>query len=470
MTLYDIFPTQTIIDITPIKRTHDGNVESYGDFAQNSRRQINNLAVNGTDVPAILTAHVAGVVGSSVNIQSTLTNNDTNNQFEQLIKEHGKMFNFDITGRFDRNEGLRLIEWFKAMQGGVLIRYHYNSAWKIPMRTELIGVDRIDTAKYDKDTKNGLVKNRYGRVTHVWLYDDDDRTKSTRYSMKNIIYYSQVWMNLSQYTSVSRLVTILSTIGNTSDYFDAELKAAIERAKAGVYWSTELYSPIMDAFNKRMSKNTDESRTISEAKEIMSELAGRGVKPVGATPIPLDDKIHKINQNTSSVMDTFAQQSQKSIAASVGGSAVSTYKDIGIGNYASIKAAISFDEEGYKISFSQLVSTFINNYLERLFMVGVQIGRIDVNRESYFANREEYHSWDVLRVSKRSVDEKSAAMARAKDLETGATTLVREYGEKGLDYITEMTKQAKADADAEEIRQKIFKDRGLSDPQRTTNG
>jgi capsid protein len=217
----------------------------------------------------------------------------------------------------------------------------------------------------------------------------------------------------------------------------------------------------MDAFNSLMaSKGSD--AVISEAKEIMNELSKRGVSPSGATPIPQDDKIFQTDKSTGSEVDTFAQQQQKSIAASVGGSAVSTYKDIAIGNYASIKAAIAFDEEGYKIEFDNLVDVVINDYLARLFTVGVQMGRIKVDRLDYFENPFKHHKWDVLRVSKRSVDEKVASQARKNDIASGATTLRREYGEKGLDYIEEMKKQIAADVEVEKLRKKAFEDAGLN--------
>ncbi len=462
-TLYDLFHTSRVVDAHNLPLAPNNNLENLGDYAKISRRQIDNLAVNDTDIPAILNAHVAGVVGSTINIQSTLQDAELGEQFEHLVKEHGKIFNFDISGRFHRNEGFRLMEQYKVQHGGILVRYHYNSIWKIPMRVELINVDRIDTAKSDKNTKNGLQKNRYGRVTSIWLYDSERRTSSSKYSMKNIIYYALPWINLSQYTAVSRLVTVLSDIAKQNNYMDEELKAAIERAKAGVYWSTELYSPVMDAFSKMISTNAS-TEAVLEAKQIMADLATRGISAHGATPIPVDDKIHDISRDGANSVAQFTQQTQKSISAAVGGSAVSVYKDVGIGNYASIKAAISFDEEGYKIDFDRLTSIVIDNYLERLFMIGVQIGRLNVDREKYFSNREDYHFWDVLRVSKRSVDEKVAAAARSMDLLSGATTKQREFGEKGLDYRTEMVKQIKADIDIAVLEKEMYNEAGIEMP------
>lgn len=466
MSYDNIFFTRRPIATHDIKKTHNGVIESYGDFATDSRRQINNLAVNGTDIPALIHSHVAGVVGQSVNIQGANEDKTINNQFEKLLKKHGKMRNFSKTGRYSRNESFRLAEAFKVQHGGVLIRYHYGyvPGADIPFTVDLIGVDRIDLSKNNRTVKNGLEKNRHGRITHIWLHNED-KTSSSRYSMKNIHFYSKIWIDLSQYTAVSQLVTILSTIEKTGRYFDAELENVIEKARAGVYWGTELYDLIVDLFNKNISSmNLSQKDQLEEVKKIMSSISLTGAKPIGLTPIPKDDKIWEQSSNADSVIDTFAGQSQKSISSAMGGSSVSVFKDVSIGNYASIKAAISFDEEAYKIDFSSLCDNYIDDYLERLFMVGVQTGAINISREEYFNDRDEYHKWDILRVSKRSVDEKVSASARKMDAEADMTTKVREYAEKGQDYREEARKQALADVDVALMRKELFEQNGVQDP------
>ena len=270
------------------------------------------------------------------------------------------------------------------------------------------------------------------------------------------------WISISQYTAVSRLVTILPTLDAVLQYSSAEVKAALERAKAGVYWGTELYGTILQALNDEFQKaNATPIEKIEEAKTLLERLAARGVSAVGATPIPQDDKIYQIDTKTDSVYDTITNQSQKAIAASVGGSAVSVYKDIGLGNYASIKSAMSFDEESYKEEFDRLRNKIIDDYLERLLMVGVQIGRVSLDRKEFFDNMETFYLWDVLRQSKRTIDESKDATAIAKNLESGTTTLSRVYAEKGLDFATEKLKQVQADIDLELETKAMYEAAGL---------
>lgn len=448
---------------TSLKRLHDGSIEEYPNIAQASRRQLNYHGVNGTDVPSMLHAIVSGVIGSGVNIQSRSQKSEINIAFESLLKLHAKDKNFDITGRFHRNEAFRKIVHFENLNGGVIVRHHYNNAWAIPYRLELVGIDMIDTSKnIGKYLENGLQKDRYGRITHIYLFTDAEKRVSKAFSMKNMTYHMATWMSLSQYTAVSRLVTILPTLDGVLQYSNAEVKAALERAKAGVYWGTELYGTILQALNEEFKNaNASTQEKIVEAKTLLEGLSKRGVSATGATPIPVDDKIHQVESKTDSVYDVITQQSQKSMSSSIGGSSVSVYKDVVLGNYSSIKAAISFDEEHYKMEFDRLLNKIINEYLERLFMVGVQIGAIPVSRAKYFKNRELFHVWDVLRQSKRVIDESKNATATAKELESGTTTLSRVYAEKGLDYITEAEKQIDLDIQVELMRKKKFEKAGL---------
>lgn len=442
---------------------HDGSLENYANIAKTSRKQLNYHGANGTDVPSMLSAVVSGVIGSGINIQSRSQDPKVNTAFEALLKSHGKDENFEITGRFHRNEAFRQMVHFGTMNGGIIIRHHYSNSWKIPYRLELVGIDMIDTSKSDgKRLKNGLQMDKYGRITHIHLFTSSDKTKSKAFSMKNMTYHMATWMSLSQYTAVSRLVTILPTLDGVLQYSNAEVKAALERAKAGVYWGTELYATILQALNEEFKNaNASPSEKVAEAKALLEGLAKRGVSATGATPIPVDDKIYQVESKTDSVYDTITNQSQKAMSSAVGGSSVSVYKDVALGNYSSIKAAISFDEEYYKIEFDRLENKVINTYLERLFMVGVQMGAIPVSRAEYFADRDKFHSWDVLRQSKRVIDEVKSANATAKDLESGTTTLNRVYGEKGLDYMTEMEKQIDLEIQVELMRKEKFKNAGL---------
>jgi capsid protein len=447
------------------KTLTDGKLESYGDIARRSRKEINYHLFNGTDIPAIRNTMIAGIVGEKINIQSRNESQKINNDFEALLKEHSKIKNFEITGRFHRDEGLRQIVGMEVVNGGVIIRHHYNTAWKIPYKIELVGVDMIDTTQniYLKNIRNGLKTDKYGTVIGIYLYDDYEKTKSSLYSTENMTIYTPVWMSLSQYTAVSRIVSILSTLDASIIYRTEEIKAAIERAKSGVYWHTELFAELQEALSEYLKSQTSEAR-IAEAKELINDLSRRGIGSAGATATPKDDKITQVDTKTDSIYQALTDENQKGMSSAVGGSQVSIYRDIAKGNYSSIKAAISFDEEHYKIEFDRLSNTVMEDYLTRLFQVGIQTNRISLARSKYFSNPEKYHNWDILRTSKRVIDEEKGAKATAKQLESGATDLYKVYGEKGLDLITEKSKQIDVDIQIEQMKKQKYEKAGLPYP------
>ncbi len=448
------------------KVLQDGSVESYGDFSKRSRVEINYHNTNGTDINAIRLAAVSGTVGSTINIQSRTGNPSIDNSFEDLIQEHSQVGNFEVTGRWHSSEFWRQTIGFELIQGGVLIRNHYNSKWSIPYRQELVGVDMVDISKsiVTENVQNGLKKDNYGRVTDIYLFDDYDKRKSSLHSAKNMTYFSSTWISLSQYTAVSRLAAILPTLDAVLQYSNSEVKAALERAKNGVYWHTELYGTILEALNEEFKNADSADERITEARLLLEGLSRKGVGVSGATATPVEDKITQIDNKTDTVYETITNQSQKLMAAASGGSQVGVYKDIEKGSYSSIKAAISFDEEHYKIEFDKLKNIVINDYLERLFQIGVQTNRVKLARSKYFSNPRKYMKWDVLRTSRRVLDEQKDATATSKNLETGVTNLNIEYSRRGMDYFEEEMKKTDIEIQVEAARRQKYKAANLPYP------
>lgn len=470
--LIDYIINSSIIQGNPTtstnKNTFDGSLERHGNYAERSRKEISWHAINGTDIPSLINASVSGVVGSGINIQCRTESPDVNVAFEALLKEHSKVENFEVTARWFRNEASRQKQRFHLQSGGLLIRHRYSIRWKIPYKQELIGVDMIDTLKdnFNTNTLNGLKKDQDGKVIGIWLFKDYNKYshESRLISTKDMVFYNQTWMSLSQYTAASKLAVILPMLEKALAYSQAELDAAIERAKAGTYWHTELYDMVADALRAELKKATTDQGTADAVKilqDSIKAISNRGIQPQGATAIPKEDTITEISNKSDSQYSTFSDQTQKSMAAATGSSQVSAYKDIEKGNYSSIKAAISFDEEGYKMDFDYMINIDLEPYCERLFQVGVQIGAIPVSTKEYFDNPAKYHKFDILRQSKRVIDEQKQANANAKNLISGTTTLSEIYAEKGQDQETQELKQERIDIQIELKKRKMRKAAGL---------
>ncbi len=440
----------------------DGRLEDYGDYAKKSRKEINYHLFNGTTISALSEAHADMTIGKKVNIQIRTDDTEINKQAEELLAEHSLAENFSVDKFYSRDRAFWNIENFKFLNGGVIIRFHYNTTWKIPIKTELVGIDMIDTSKTYKNygIKNGLKKNRYGEITAIYLFDDEGKTTSSLYSTDDMVIYMTRWMSLSQRTAVSRLATILQDYDKLEIYNREEVKAAIERAKTGVYWHTELFAELQEALSLQLKSFGADERVL-EAKDLINTLSRRGIGSAGATATPKDDSITQVDTKTQSVYEAFANQGDKRLSSSVGMSQTAAFKDPTKGNYSSLKLMVSYDDNHFQRVFGEFADTPVQQYLERLFRVGVQIGKIKISKVKYFNNPIKFHKWDVLRTVKINIDESKEATAIDKRLKNGTTTKLKVYAKDGLDFFEEMEKQADVDIQVELMRKKKFEEAGL---------
>jgi capsid protein len=420
--------------IYPLSR----EIENYGDLAEASRRQINNYHINDTIISSIVTSFVSGVVGKGVNFQSRFEDDSTNKELEQLQKIHGRVGNFDVTGRYGLQEFIRQIESSSLLQGGCIIRHRYSSSWSVPYKLELISVDRIATSR----GKNGFEYDRYGKITHIWLYTDARLSKAIRFSMKNMTYFSSPWTGVDQYTPISPLVRILPLLKQVADLRESELKSAKNRSENGIYWKTELYSAIQQKLaDLKGSLGVDAAAAI--AKEIMQNIADQAGIKQGLTPVPQGDDFFESKIKTESVYENLSKDGQMNIASSMGGSSASIFKDISQGNYSSIRAAMSIEEEEFELQFDKIKTVFLDEYFSRLFGIGVETGRIgSVKVSNYYADPEYYYgNWDILRTSKRSIDPAKEANAVDTALANGTMTRTEAFAMRGKDFETEVLRE-----------------------------
>ena len=452
----------------------DRKIEDYGNQTDRTRKEINYHYHNGEDIGISVRSTVAGVIGSTVKIHCRTEDGNVNDSYEDLLEEHGEAKNFEITERWDIDDGLRNIVAFLTLQGGIIVREHFNTTWKIPYRLEILGVDKINATKNDREKriKNGIQTDKYGRVTGIHLYDDETPSNnltasSTLYTMENMTYYIDTWASLSQYTAVSRFVTILQTLDGMSQYTMAEIMAATDRSKNGIFWHTDLYETIAKQINDIASTLPAQEESLNILKKVIEDIAAsQGVGRRGVIPTPKEDTISVVENKSASVYQGLSKSSERKMAASMGGSQVTTYKDIAEGNFSSIKMAGALDERDLKIKFEVIKKRIIKPYLDKLFEIGVQIGRIPLSRKEYFANQRKYHKFDILRTSRSVMSEKDEAMANKTNLESGMALLSKTYAEKdGSDYYEDMIRDAKTKIQIAEDIDKLWENSSSTRPE-----
>ena len=340
----------------------DGDTEKLTvDGIRLSRANIQWSVANGTELSSILHSVVTNVVGRTINVQSRVKKSadanykQINEDIEGVLEVAKEAENFDVKGKLHFNAFFRATIRFYFQDGGVIIRKHINKNWWLPIRFELISVSMIDIDNNIPmdGTVNGFKTDKYGKLTHIKLFDNVDRKKSSLVSMDELIYFSQTWISPSQYTAVSLLQPVYTSADKLSAYADSEVESAKNRANAGVYWSTKLYDPIMKAFSSFRSSAEATSEAQASSKAI-DKISKTGIKKKGTTAIPFEDKIYTVDHKSDTVYDSLVNNSKKSIASAVGFGQQVVFRDVEKTSYSSAKYNNGLDNTAFSIIFDDL--------------------------------------------------------------------------------------------------------------------
>ena len=453
------------------KPLYDGNIDTFDSTsASKIRKQTHYLNVNNTDIPTMVASATAKTIGISVNTQVESTSEKFNKEAELLIEEHNQLGVGELTNKFHFNASLRAISNFDLLDGGIMLRHHYNVEWNIPYKYEIVAVDMIDTSKQSryKDGKPrtvaGLVFNKWNQITHIYIYDDENKRTSSKVPYENITYYSEVWVSIGQQVAISKLASILPTLDKVDQYGKAELEAAIEEAKAGAYLRSTAYNEIMKlAFERLNDTNGTFDEKVLEIKPILQQLAKIGVGHYGLSPIPADDEVVFNNSKRDGIYKDMNDNSEMKMSSAIGMSAVGVYSKADKVNYSAIKYVSETDNLSASIRFDNISNLLINEKNKRLIQVGIQIGRIK-ERTAYWKNPESFHKFRYLRRIKIDIEPAKTALANKTNLELGLKTKAQIIeSAEGIKYETFIIKknqqilfEFEQDIKLEEAKQKLL--------------
>jgi hypothetical protein len=449
------------------------DVEDYSNLGKSTREEISFHFLNGTVIPSIILLKQKAI-GRGLNIQSRTKVNEIDDAFEILIKQHAKKKNFEVSSTMPREEALKMCMSEKYRKGGVLVRHRYDTRWNIPYKLEIIGVDRINVSKYNKEERilNGLKKDKYGAIVSYFIFKDSTQKETIEIPASDISAYMDKWMDITQYTAVSRLTQLLPDLDDLLKYHKDELEAASDRTQGSVFWHTKMYDTVVSAMEElyKSLKNSKQvtSDTFAELTEIQRELtrqmSAEGLVPGNVKAIPSEDSITDLKNNSASTYESFSKNNMDKISASQGFSSASVSQDYIKTNWATIDYIDRQGEHTHQEEINSIQAHLLDEYLERLFRVGVQIGRIPLKINEYIKNPEAYHQWKILRQSTSALDERKKQTAYGAALEIGTKTLVSIYEDEGLDYKEEKLKQAKVDIELELEIKKLYEAAGLPTP------
>jgi capsid protein len=466
------------------KPLHDGSADRFDvTFPTKVRKQLNWLAVNNTDIPAMISDATSRTIGINVNVQVESDDEAFNIAAEKFIEYFNQMGVGELSGIHHSNSAFRSMSDFIFKEGGILVRHHYCTAWAIPYKYELVSVDMIDVTKHNTFENlgeiviGGIVLNKWRQQTHLYLYTDEQKTTSEKIPMKNITYYSDIWMHLGQQIALAMASSILPTLDKIDVYAKAEIDKAIEEAKAGAYLQSTAYNEIMQVlFDKIRGQIGTQDIKNTDLYRMMQEMSAIGVKPQGLTPIPSGDNVLFNNKKTDSVFDSLNKNAEQKMAASQGLSDLGVYSKAGEVNYSALKYINEVSGLKAGIRFDNISNRILNDIYTRVVQVGIQIGKIP-NRVKYWANPEKYNRFRYLRQIHIDIEPAKNANANKTNLELGLKTekeIVEERtGRKYEDFVAEREKAklfaAKQALETEiaiaQMRKKAFEDAGLTPPE-----
>ena len=409
---------------TENKPQYDGNLDKVAtDFPTKLRKQIKYINMNSTDVPAIVSEATANTIGVSINTQVNSTDNKFNDKAERLIDDFSELGVGELTNKHHFNSAMRTISDFDLLEGGIIVRHHYNPTWLIPYKYEIVSVDMVDVTKHStivsadgSQTVAGLVLNKWQQPTHIWLYDSSDKISSSKVHMSNITYYAEVWHSLGQQIAVSKLSSILPTLDKIDSYATAELNSAIESAKAGAYMKSSAYNEIMQIAFNNIGKLNDFNKQTDQFKTILDQLSNLGVKPNGVTPIPLDDDILFNTSKRDTVFAELNNNSEMKMTSAMGYSDLGVYNKADKVNYSAMKYVSEKNQLKASIRFDNISNKIMKDIHRRLLSVGVSIGRLP-NRVEYFKNPLSYAKFKYLRQIHIDVEPTKTASANKTNIE-----------------------------------------------------
>jgi len=422
--------------------TNNDDFELYkAHNAKELNEKVSALNLNNDLVSSIRLAYEKGVIGTSINIQSRTDNQDFNSQFEYYIKQWSKRGNCEITGRFYRGLMERSLIGYSKIQGGFIIRHHYNKKWDIPYKLEIIPLSMIDTAEDNiyENKINGLKINNFGELKGIYIYTNSMRETSQLISAKDLTLFVIPFADPTQYSGVSPLAPIVATLDMLSAYNVAELRTAKQKAKGAIVVKTNLFNTILD-IKKEKAKSSGLGNRVSE-EELYNLYKAFKINGSldGANYIPSDDDVINLQAKADSIFDSLDGSSKRTISAGAGLSTQSTFREMPSSYNAALLNA-QLDEKQYAIDFTDFVEMVWRDVIEvRLLDALILSNKITL--KDYWADPSKYREVEFIRESTSHIDPAKVEKAYTEGLESGVLNEIDIISSKGKDYKEHLKKK-----------------------------
>ena len=433
--------------------------QSKASGANNVNKNVAALNANNESISALRIAYEKGVIGSKINIQMRTEDEVFNSSFEAQLAIWSKKGNCEITGRFYRGLAERSLVGYAKIQGGYIIRHHFNIAWKIPYKFEIIPLHMIDRTvdNLSDNIFNGIEINNFGEITGIYLYQDTSKSKSKRISYSDLSLFLISWVDATQYSGLSPISPVLSTLDMLSTYSLAELKSARQRAEGSIIIKTKLFEQILN-IKRAKAKSLDRSSAADVSEKEMAELYSTfKIKGslTGANYIPSDDDVVDLKGKENSIFADLESLGKRGISSGAGLSTQTTFREMPSSYNAALLNA-QLDDEQFAIDFEDFIELTWREVIEgKLLQAMVMAKRIIAPK--YWTNPEIYECVEFMRKSRSHIDPVKHQKAITEGLANGSLNQIDELAKTGVDARTHIEKEIKYI----QMREQMYKEAGI---------
>jgi len=447
--------------------------DEIGSEAAQTNSYIRGLARNNPFYVSVSKSYRKGTISTGFNIQSKTLNDKFNTDFEALIKEWSKKGNCEITGRFFFEQAQRsMADEYAVKGGGYIIYHHFSPLFTHGYMFELIPTYLIDTSKHviSERTYNGIVKNKNGEITHIWLYRDSSRTyPSYKVPYKHLTLNTNAWDDVLQYTATSPL----SPINESQEYIDAyktsELKGSQKLSSYPLFIKTALIGKVIKAKAKKIAEATNRkvSDVIGDTEAGMYDLMRQERLNI-ETPFAYlmdDEEIHETGKSRDNIYASMYDNETRQQSAGVGLTASSTV-DATASSYTETLRGSQSEEGEFAITAQEIVEGSLREMIEEKLLTGLMmVGKI--NAPGYWENPAPYRNTKFLRQVAGHVDPIKNSKSRTEDLANGTKTEISILAADKIDYevhLKELETYQMAKLESLKNVKKAYEDAGIIYP------
>ena len=401
-----------------------------------------------------------GVVGTGFSLQFKTDDTDINTQAEDWLKYCSEKGNADFTKRFFRQKLERMIAGELAIKGGVMIRHHWDKRFTTLYAPEVLSLDTIDRTKFDfaNGLFSGIQTNKFGQITGIWIYKNQQRQQSTLVPIKNLE-LEILEFDPHQYGNISPLATIMLRLDDMSTYTEQELKNAKRRAEKSMVVSTPAVDKYLLSLEEYIAEKTkggytqEAERAKQEYKKLLKEFTAPGFHDA-AQVMGENTKVYDLQKSDSSQYNELLVQSKQTASRGLGYS-MSSIMGIPETSYNAAQKSAQEDEEENAIIGQSVMAICVEIY-RRQIEAGVILGEINI--PDYYTRKRYYdRRISVGRTIKGHIDPVKQINANAKAVETRQESMIDIHRKANKDYEEVIADEVRYEL----AKKKAFEDQGL---------